>query len=125
MPLTPYSVDRRNPARAPVGAGPGGRPKPNTRRGPSPDSIGFWLGGVVLGTGGGVLGACIGYRHPVAVVISIVWWAVYVGCFGASIGALLGSQYLHWVSHRGWAAGQPRASERSARPGVRSHGTAR
>jgi hypothetical protein len=30
------------------------------------------------------------YRHPVAVTMSIVWWGVYLGSFGAVIGALLG-----------------------------------
>jgi hypothetical protein len=31
------------------------------------------------------------YHHPVAVAISVVWWAVYLGCFGASVGALSGA----------------------------------
>jgi hypothetical protein len=30
------------------------------------------------------------YRHPVAVTISVLWWGIYLGCFGASLGALLG-----------------------------------
>jgi hypothetical protein len=30
------------------------------------------------------------YRHPVAVTMSVVWWGIYSGCFGASIGALFG-----------------------------------
>jgi hypothetical protein len=30
------------------------------------------------------------YHHPVAVAISVLWWGVYLGCFGASVGALIG-----------------------------------
>jgi hypothetical protein len=52
--------------------------------------IGFWLGGLALGTGGSILGACMPYRHPVAVTISVLWWGIYLACFGASVGALLG-----------------------------------
>jgi hypothetical protein len=53
-------------------------------------AIGFWLGGVLLGVGGCILGACLPYRHPVGVSISVVWWGIYFGCFGASVGAMLG-----------------------------------
>jgi hypothetical protein len=56
----------------------------------NPVTIGFWLGGLALGTGGCVLGACMPYRHAVAVTISVLWWGIYFGCFGASIGALAG-----------------------------------
>jgi hypothetical protein len=52
-------------------------------------SVGFWLGGATLGTGGCILGACMPYHHPVAVTLSILWWGTYFGCLGASIGALL------------------------------------
>jgi hypothetical protein len=55
-----------------------------------PVAVGLWLGAIALGAGGAVLGACMGYRHPVAVVISALWWGIYFGCFGASIGALSG-----------------------------------
>jgi hypothetical protein len=54
------------------------------------DVIGFWLGGAVLGGGGCILGACMPYRHPVGVAISVLWWGIYLGCFGASLGALFG-----------------------------------
>ena len=54
-------------------------------------SIGFWLGGATLGTGGCILGACMPYHHPVAIAISVTWWGIYLGCFGASLGALFGS----------------------------------
>jgi hypothetical protein len=53
-------------------------------------TLGFWLGAGVLGPGGCILGVCMPYHHPVAVVFSALWWGIYVGCFGASIGALLG-----------------------------------
>jgi hypothetical protein len=29
------------------------------------------------------------YRHPVAVAVSVLWWGLYCGGFGVSIGALL------------------------------------
>jgi hypothetical protein len=30
------------------------------------------------------------YQHPVAVTISVLWWGIYLGFFGASLGAVLG-----------------------------------
>ena len=54
-------------------------------------TIGFWLGTVALGTAGCILGACMPYRHPVAVTISVLWWGAYFGCFGASVGAGIGA----------------------------------
>ena len=53
-------------------------------------TVGFWLGGGLLGTGGLILGACMPYQHPVGVVISALWWGIYLGCLGASVGALIG-----------------------------------
>jgi hypothetical protein len=29
------------------------------------------------------------YARPVAVALSVLWWGLYLGCFGASLGALL------------------------------------
>jgi hypothetical protein len=55
-----------------------------------PAVVGFWLGGLALTAGGCILGACMPYRHPVAVAISVLWWGIYLGFFGASVGALLG-----------------------------------
>ena len=52
-------------------------------------TIGFWLGGGLLGTGGCILGVCLPYHHPVAVVISALWWGIYLGSLGASVGALI------------------------------------
>jgi hypothetical protein len=53
-------------------------------------TVGFWLGGGLLGTAGCILGVCMPYQHPVAVAISVFWWGIYLGCFGASVGALIG-----------------------------------
>jgi hypothetical protein len=65
------------------------------------------LGGVVLGTGGYVLGACMPYHQPAAVAISVLWWGVYLGCLGASIGAWLGlpSDRTPAPPSPGWAGG--------------------
>src|SRR2546423_1409415 len=49
-------------------------------------TIGFWTGAVVLGTAGCVLGICMPYHRPVAIVISALWWSIYLGCFGGGIG---------------------------------------
>ena len=53
--------------------------------------FGPWLGGIVLGTGGCVLGAYMPYRDPVGVTISVLWWGTYVGCFGIWGGSALGA----------------------------------
>jgi len=53
-------------------------------------TAGFWLGGIVLGVGGCILGGCMPYSHPVGVTVSVLWWGLFFGCFGASIGAALG-----------------------------------
>jgi hypothetical protein len=68
-------------------------------------SIGFWLGGATLGTGGCILGACMPYHHPVGVAISVIWWGVYCGCFGASLGALPGLFSDEIPCNRSGAAG--------------------
>jgi hypothetical protein len=63
-----------------------------SRRGPnlSPRTVGFWVGGVVVGTAGCILGAAMPYHHPVAVTVNVLWWGVFLGCLGASIGGLVG-----------------------------------
>jgi hypothetical protein len=53
-------------------------------------TFGFWLGGALLGVGGCILGAWMAHPDPVVVTFSVLWWGIYLGCFGASIGALLG-----------------------------------
>jgi hypothetical protein len=50
----------------------------------------FLVGGVALGIVGAIIGASMPYRRPVAVTISVLWWANYCGWLGASIGALFG-----------------------------------
>ena len=59
-----------------------------SRRRSDRTTIAFWLSGVALGVVGCVLGACMPYRHPVAVALSVLWWGAFGGCFGASLGAL-------------------------------------
>jgi hypothetical protein len=66
------------------------RPAPKPFRGRFGSTFGFWLGAAVLGAVGCVLGACMPYRHPVAVTISTLWWGIYLGCLGAGVGVLLG-----------------------------------
>jgi hypothetical protein len=56
----------------------------------NPVTIGFWLGGFALGMGGCLIGACMPYRHPVGVTISVFWWGIYLGCFGAWLGGMFG-----------------------------------
>jgi hypothetical protein len=70
-------------------------PTLRAQTGLSPLTIGFWLGGGLLGTGGCILGVCMPYHHPVAVAISALWWGIYLGCLGASVGALIG-----WLTGR-------------------------
>jgi len=53
-------------------------------------AIGAWLGGIMFGLAGCVLGFCMPYSHPVGVTISALWWAVYFGCFGIWLGSTLG-----------------------------------
>jgi hypothetical protein len=54
-------------------------------------TVGFWLGGVVLGTAGCLYGAWQPYSHPVAVTTSTLWWGIYFGSFGCWLGALIGT----------------------------------
>src|SRR5262249_31387623 len=53
-------------------------------------TVGFWLGGVLLGTAGCLLGASLSSHHPVARILSVLWWGISCGCLGASLGALPG-----------------------------------
>jgi hypothetical protein len=53
-------------------------------------SLGFWLGGATLGTGGCIFATCMPHDHPVGLTIGVIWWGIYFGCFGASLGALVG-----------------------------------
>jgi hypothetical protein len=51
---------------------------------------GFVLGGIIMAAGGCLFGAAMPYQHPVAVTVSVLWWSLFFGCFGAWLGALLG-----------------------------------
>jgi hypothetical protein len=94
-----WSTDRRKPTLVPViaqkQAWTGLTRRATTRGVASPArrldrvSIGFWLGGVTFGAGGCILGACMASHHPIATAISAMWWGVYLGGLGASLGALL------------------------------------
>jgi hypothetical protein len=53
-------------------------------------TVGFWLAGVIWGIGGCILGGYMPYSHPVGITMSVIWWGIFFGCFGASIGALAG-----------------------------------
>jgi hypothetical protein len=35
-------------------------------------ALGFWLGGILIGTAGSILGASLSYHHPVAGVVSVL-----------------------------------------------------
>src|SRR5262245_5321856 len=84
-----HSKDRGTPSASSITSG--DRPRARlTRRLRFDRSIGFLLGGFILGTTGAIIGACLPYSHPVGVMISALWWGIYSGCFGASLGALLG-----------------------------------
>jgi hypothetical protein len=54
------------------------------------DRIGlaFWVGGATFGTAGCVVGYFMPYHHPVGIA-SAIWWGIYIGCLGASLGALV------------------------------------
>ena len=84
-----HVVDRRNSNPAYLSAG--NRQWQETRqRRLKRSTIGFWLAGALLGTAGCVLGASISYHHPAARILSALWWGIFFGCFGGSIGALIG-----------------------------------
>jgi hypothetical protein len=60
------------------------------RRGFDRVTVGIFVGGLLLGPAGCILGAVMPHRHPVGMTISVLWWGFYCGCLGASIGALIG-----------------------------------
>jgi hypothetical protein len=112
---TPRSTDLRNSPPAPSPAGTDDwskvvrlyeRQPATTRRGWFDRSVGFWLGGTLLGVGGGFFGGLMPYDHPVAVTCSLLWWGIYFGCFGAVIGALLG-----WWAERAPASSPSQGSD--------------
>ena len=81
--------DRLSPTLSPVTAGNRGRQRTSHRL-RFDRTIGFWLGGILLGTAGCIIGASAPYHHPVALRVSALWWGLYFGCLGASVGGLIG-----------------------------------
>jgi hypothetical protein len=56
------------------------------------------------------------YHHPVGVVVSVFWWGLYLGCFGMSLGALVGmwAEQDRGFASPGWdGAGEPSAAANS------------
>jgi hypothetical protein len=53
-------------------------------------TVGACVGALGLEAVGVTVAASYSYRHSVGLVIGILWWAVYCGCLGVAIGALLG-----------------------------------
>jgi hypothetical protein len=101
MARTPCLTDLRNRPPSPITSGngewqraespPRERPAANPRRRRfARDTLGFWLGGILLGVGGCLYGASRPYQYPVGVAVSVLWWGIYCGALGASIGALVG-----------------------------------
>jgi len=86
---TPLPTNRRSPTSSPAPAG-NGKGKSVVRRLRFDRTIGFWLGVIVSGTAGCIIGASAPYHHPVAVTMSALWWGIYFGAFGGSVGALIG-----------------------------------
>jgi hypothetical protein len=64
------------------------------RRRFDPISIGFLVGGAILGIAGCILGVLVPYRHPVGLTFSILWWGFWLGFIGAYIGACLGELFF-------------------------------
>jgi hypothetical protein len=85
----PHLTDLRNLTPSPIPATTPGW-KSAFRRLRFDRTLGFCLGGAVFGTAGCFLGAWMPYRHPVAVTVNVLWWGIFLGCLGASLGALLG-----------------------------------
>ena len=82
-------VDRQKPTSLPLSAIDGDR-KSGGRWFRFDRTMGFWLGGVIVGVAGCIIGAAFPYHHPVAVAMTMLWCTIYAGARGASAGALLG-----------------------------------
>jgi anti-anti-sigma factor len=65
-------------------------------------TIGFWLGGAILGSAGCVIGFAFPCQYAAGVAASMLWWGIYAGVPGACVGALLG-----WLVERPAAASEP------------------
>ena len=89
MPGTMETPTRRPPNPAALTKPEGPPPKlPRARF--NPVTLGFWLGGVALGAVGCLVGAALPHRYPVGAAVSILWWGIFLGCWGASLGAQVG-----------------------------------
>ena len=107
----PHSTEQQNSSRAPIMASDEETARAGARRRFN-RAVGFWFGGIILGVGGCLFGASMPYHHPVGVLVSVLWWGLYFGCFGTSIGALVGlcaEQYPARPSQEGEGVGQPPA----------------
>jgi hypothetical protein len=88
--------------------------------------LGFWLGALILGTAGCLLGARMPCRHPVGVASSVLWWGIYLGALGASVGALAGlvtNRAPAFPPHESAGAGTPPYEAVSASPAPAPRGT--
>ena len=72
MPNTPCTREQSNFFPSFIMKGKWEQPRVPRRRG-SRITLGFWLGGILFGTAGGLLGASLSYHHAVARVLSVVW----------------------------------------------------
>ena len=52
-------------------------------------TLGLCLGGVLPGMAGCAVGTVMPYRQAVAVALSALWWGIYLGGFGAALGAII------------------------------------
>jgi hypothetical protein len=68
----------------------GPRSAVRSRRGFRGRTIGFWAGAVVGAAAGCFFGASMKYEATLAVTFSVIWWGIYGGCLGCSVGALFG-----------------------------------
>ena len=55
-----------------------------------PITIGMLAGGLVLAAVGVAVAASYSYAHQAGLAVSMIWWGIYCGALGASIGALPG-----------------------------------
>jgi SAM-dependent methyltransferase len=52
-------------------------------------TVGFLVGGFSLAQVGCIFATTMPYSHLIARLMSVLWWSIYFGCFGASVGALI------------------------------------
>lgn len=86
---SPHAIGHQNRIPAPLAAGDRVTIRAVGRR-RFDRGVGAWLGGIALGTAGCLVGASLPYQHPVGVAVGVLWWGLYLGCLGMSVGAVLG-----------------------------------